>query len=141
MTTLESKICEALKARIIASIASGKKGEITITMKYDGEEVDIVPVMFGERFETIEYFLVYDRKRALSGGSTLEKVAAELSKYKERVAFVEDDKKKLHDFFIAHIEGRAWGDIDPSDLDFYSDWHKDAYGYRPRNTRTCPAGY
>lgn len=30
-----------------------------------------------------------------------------------------------------HIWGKAWDDIDPETLDFYSDWHKDMYGYRP----------
>ena len=31
-----------------------------------------------------------------------------------------------------HIYGKARKDIDDATLDFYSDWHKDIYGYRPR---------
>lgn len=34
-------------------------------------------------------------------------------------------------FYAAHIEGKAWDEIDPNDWGFYSDWHKDMYGFRP----------
>ena len=36
-------------------------------------------------------------------------------------------------FYAEHIEGKSWEEIDPDDWGFYSDWHKDMYGYRPRH--------
>ena len=35
-------------------------------------------------------------------------------------------------FYEKHIKGRTWEEIDQEAWDFYSDWHKDMYGYRPR---------
>ena len=36
-------------------------------------------------------------------------------------------------FYEEHIKGKKWEDIDPEDWGFYSDWHKDMYGFRPRS--------
>lgn len=36
-------------------------------------------------------------------------------------------------FYAKHIEGKSWEEINPEDWSFYSDWHKDMYGYRPRH--------
>ena len=41
---------------------------------------------------------------------------------------------KFTEFFAEYIEGKKWNEIDPEILDSYSDWHKDLFGYRPRNT-------
>ena len=38
------------------------------------------------------------------------------------------------DFYEKHIKGKSWDELDPDDWGFYSDWHKDMYGYRPRHT-------
>jgi hypothetical protein len=35
-------------------------------------------------------------------------------------------------FYEPNIKGKAWEEIRQADWDFYSDWHKDMYGYRPR---------
>lgn len=35
-------------------------------------------------------------------------------------------------FYEKHIKGKSWEEIRQEDWDFYSDWHKDMYGYRPR---------
>lgn len=35
-------------------------------------------------------------------------------------------------FYEKHIKGKSWEEIDPEAWSFYSDWHKDMYGYRPR---------
>lgn len=37
-------------------------------------------------------------------------------------------------FYNEHISGRDWEEIDPEAWDYYSDWHKDMYGFRPRHT-------
>ena len=38
---------------------------------------------------------------------------------------------RLTNFYLEHIEGREWHDVDPDMWDIYSDWHKDVYGHRP----------
>ena len=37
-------------------------------------------------------------------------------------------------FYEKHISGKSWEEIDPEAWSFYSDWHKDMYGFRPRHT-------
>ena len=36
-------------------------------------------------------------------------------------------------FYEKHIKGKSWDEIDPEDWGFYSDWHKDMYGFRPHH--------
>lgn len=43
----------------------------------------------------------------------------------------ETNEPKIREFFAEHIEGKEWKDIDPDMWSFYSDWHKDVFGYRP----------
>ena len=52
--------------------------------------------------------------------------------------YVEEERKyqienepKIREFFAEHIEGKTWKEIDPEIFQFYSDWHKDVFGYRP----------
>jgi hypothetical protein len=35
-------------------------------------------------------------------------------------------------FYEKHIKDKTWEEIDKETWDFYSDWHKDMYGFRPR---------
>lgn len=44
-----------------------------------------------------------------------------------------ENEPKIREFFAKHIEGKTWPEIDPETWSFYSDWHKDVFGYRPRN--------
>ena len=46
----------------------------------------------------------------------------------------EENQEKFNAFYAEHIEGKEWEDIDPEIWGFYSDWHKDMYGFRPRHT-------
>jgi hypothetical protein len=43
-----------------------------------------------------------------------------------------ENQVKFNAFYEKHIKGKAWEEIDQEAWDFYSDWHKDMYGYRPR---------
>lgn len=45
----------------------------------------------------------------------------------------EENQAEFDAFYAEHIEGKSWEEIDPEDWDYYSDWHKDMYGYRPRH--------
>jgi hypothetical protein len=43
----------------------------------------------------------------------------------------EENEPKIREYFAKYIEGRTFNNIDPYDWEFYSDWHKDVFGYRP----------
>lgn len=45
--------------------------------------------------------------------------------------YYEENVDKLWDFYHTYIEGKAASDIDPEDWDWFSDYHKDVYGFRP----------
>ena len=61
--------------------------------------------------------------------------------YKERskICFILDERYREENqasfdaFYAEHIEGKSWEEIDPNDWGFYSDWHKDMYGFRPKH--------
>ena len=48
-------------------------------------------------------------------------------RYRER------NQRAFDEFYAEHIRGKAWEEIDPEAWDFYSDWHKDMYGFRPHH--------
>ena len=43
-----------------------------------------------------------------------------------------ENQTEFDAFYEEHIKGKKWEEIDPDDWSWYSDWHKDMYGYRPR---------
>ena len=45
----------------------------------------------------------------------------------------EENQKAFDDFYAEHIKGKEWDEIDPENWQFYSDWHKDMYGFRPKS--------
>lgn len=47
--------------------------------------------------------------------------------------YVEENQAAFDAFYAEHIEGRSWEEINPEDWDYYSDWHKDMYGFRPKS--------
>lgn len=42
-----------------------------------------------------------------------------------------ENESKIRAYYAEHIEGKSFDEIDPNCWDFYSDWHKDVFGYRP----------
>jgi hypothetical protein len=55
-----------------------------------------------------------------------ELTAIQNERYRER------NQEAFDAFYEKHIKGKSWEEIDQEAWDFYSDWHKDMYGYRPR---------
>lgn len=47
------------------------------------------------------------------------------------------EEPRLREYFEKYIKGKSWEEIDQDRWDWYSDWHKDVYGYRPRTTEYC----
>ena len=54
--------------------------------------------------------------------------ATEHEEYRERAL------PEITKYFDEHIKGKSWEEIDQNCWDWYSDWHKDVFGYRPRST-------
>ena len=44
----------------------------------------------------------------------------------------EENQAKFDAYYNKHIKGKTFEEIDSETFNFYSDWHKDMYGYRPR---------
>lgn len=53
------------------------------------------------------------------------------NEYEEHQKYRAENEPKIRAYFAEHFEGRTWDKIDPERWDFYSDWHKDVFGYRP----------
>lgn len=53
----------------------------------------------------------------------------------EQEEYAEKELPKITKYFEEYIKGKKWEDINPDTWDFYSDWHKDVFGFRPRQTR------
>jgi hypothetical protein len=51
---------------------------------------------------------------------------------KEREEYKASHIDDLRRFYDEHIAGRDWSEIDPEAWDWYSDYHKDVFGYRPK---------
>ncbi len=49
----------------------------------------------------------------------------------EEQRYRRENEPKIREYFEKRIEGKTWEAIDPQDWEFYSDWHKDVFGYRP----------
>lgn len=61
--------------------------------------------------------------------------AAEREEYRER------ELPEIIKYFEEHIKGKSWEEIDRDRWDWYSDWHKDVFGFRPRQTRELGVRY
>ena len=49
----------------------------------------------------------------------------------------EEQETQIKEYFEKHIKGKTWQNVDRDRFDFYSDWHKEVYGYRPRTLEYC----
>ena len=45
----------------------------------------------------------------------------------------EENQDKFDEFVNKYIRGKKYEEIDPDDFQYYSDWHKDMYGFRPKS--------
>lgn len=102
--------------------------EETVIVCPDGARVSVTPCGYGDitKLSDCDYFLVHGDMPWM-GGDKLEKVVDELNRHAELLAEQEAQKKKLREYFEA---GQADG-WTKHDWSWYSDWHKDLYGYRP----------
>lgn len=95
--------------------------DCTITMKCDGQKITIHPCV---SCGCTEYFLVYSFEQ--TGFNTLEEVASYIDNYEEHKKEQLSEEEKIRKYFNEEIsKGKG-------DWDWYSDWHKDVFGFRPR---------
>lgn len=116
---------------------------ITITMKCNGDPVRITPCSNSSdaiaSIDDIVYYLVESPSLPWLGSEKIETIAKELNEYQQLLGQKEDDKVRLDNIRkrlqLAHTvklppeEIEKWEEL----FSFYSDYHKDVYGYRPRD--------
>lgn len=72
-------------------------------------------------------------------GEEYDKLYAEYCELnaQERREYRKEQEPKLLEYFEKYIKGKKWEDVDQDRWDTYSDWHKDVFGFRPRQTMYC----
>lgn len=102
----------------------------------DGSSVCITPCCSGPRslirtIDDCEFFLVDSDITCLSDDN-IDTIAENLTNITQLRAEDDKEKTRLHRYFEEHEEN-GW---DSDSWGWYSDWHKDLYGYRPHG-RVC----
>ena len=123
-----------MTVQFVADMLTGNRFRHTRFTCPDGVDVTITPCFYGGEIADIsecEYFLV-DGDLPWLGGPSLEKVVADLNRHAELVASADAEKIELRKFFDEH-QAHGWDD---DSWGWYSDWHKDVYGFRPHG-RVC----
>lgn len=77
--------------------------------------------------QTIEYYEV-SFAGTWQGANTLSQVAEICNQHTEIADKHNEDKNKLHQYFLDHIANEEFSQ---DEWDYYSDWHKDVFGHRP----------
>lgn len=128
------KTAAEYKKEIIDSLkkAPANNLETYITME-NGDELLIIPEGYGEiydyiqqdKFDMIDYWLVEGGQLPYLGESKLDKLCDNLANYTNLVYDNEREKLDCKKYYDEHHN-------DPDfDWGYYSDWHKDLFGYRP----------
>lgn len=102
--------------------------EETIVTCPDGATAKISPCCYyGEKnLQNCEYFLLY-WDIPWGGSDKIEKLVDQLNRHAELKKENDRDKEELRSYFEEH-QASGW---DGESFSFYSDWHKDLFGYRP----------
>lgn len=106
--------------------------EIPITME-NGEEVLVVPSGYGDineyirtdQIDMIDYWLVHSSELPYISDDKLDKICNNLANYMTLLAQNEEEKAECKKYYDENHEKEDF------DWSFYSDWHKDLFGYRP----------
>lgn len=123
--TLKERVVDELVKRIM----DNNFERISISMKCNGDVIYITPCSMVPEitsFDDIEYFLI-DCSLPWAGNDKIEKVADFIIDYQNRVDENEQEKIRLKEYY------KKYHNTSKMDWSWYSDWHKDVYGYRPRH--------
>lgn len=126
MFTIE-KTTLALKKKIEEAIKNGTN-EINLTVKATGDKVKIILCSMADikSIDDVEYFMM-ECRFPWAGSSKIEDIADLLNNWQARIDDENDDKLKLRKYYEENYGTEKFDD------DWFSDWHKDVYGFRPHN--------
>ena len=115
----------ALIGKINEAISSGTT-EINLVVKKTGDPVTITLCSFGniKSVDDIEYYLV-DCRFPWAGSSRIDDIANLLNNWTSKIEEENSEKKQIIDYY-----DKYYG-TDKFDADWFSDWHKDIFGFRP----------
>ena len=126
MFTIE-RTTKALNKKIEEAIANGTN-EINLTIKATGDKVKIILCGMADikSVNDIEYFLV-ECRFPWAGSSSIESIAKLLNNWQAKIDDDDEEKQKLRKYYEENYGTEKFDD------DWFSDWHKDVYGFRPYN--------
>lgn len=115
----------ALIGKINEAISSGTT-KIDLVVKATGDPVTITLCSFGniKSIDDIEYYLV-DCRFPWAGSSSINDIANLLNNWTSKIEEENSEKKQIIDYY-----NKYYG-TDKFDADWFSDWHKDIFGFRP----------
>lgn len=119
----------AYNADMLEAIFTSNNWKETVIRTPDGVDVAVSPCYYGNGIpsrENVEYYLVYGDMPWM-GCDSLEKLAKQLNEHANELAKLEAERAEIRAFFNEH-QASGWNDDSWS---WYSDWHKDLFGYRP----------
>ena len=126
MFTIE-RTTKALNKKIEEAIANGTN-EINLTVKATGDKVKITLCSYVDikSVNDIEYFLM-ECRFPWAGSSKIEDIADLLNNWQAKIDDEDDEKQKLRKYYEENYGTEKFDD------GWFSDWHKDVYGFRPHN--------
>ena len=126
MFTIE-RTTKALNKKIEEAIVNGTN-EINLTIKATGDKVKITLCGMEDikSVNDIEYFLM-ECRFPWAGSSKIEDVAKLLNNWQAKIDEDDEEKQKLRKYYEENYGTEKFDD------DWFSDWHKDVYGFRPHN--------
>lgn len=126
MFTIE-KTTLALNKKIEEAIKNGIN-EINLTVKATGDKVKITlcSTVDIKSVNDIEYFLM-ECRFPWAGSSKIEDIANLLNNWQAKIDGENDEKQQLRKYYEENYGTENF------DASWFSDWHKDVYGFRPHN--------
>ena len=126
MFTIE-RTTKALNKKIEEAIANGTN-EINLTIKATGDKVKITlcSMVDIKSVNDIEYFMV-ECRFPWAGSSKIEDIAKLLNNWQANIDEEDGEKQKLRKYYEENYGTEKFDD------GWFSDWHKDVYGFRPHN--------
>ena len=126
MFTIE-RTTKALNKKIEEAIANGTN-EINLTVKATGDKVKITLCGMADikSVNDVEFFLV-ECRFPWSSSSKIEDIAKLLNNWQANIDEEDSEKQKLRKYYEEKYGTEKF------DYGWFSDWHKDVYGFRPHN--------